>query len=110
MSKRFNWFIWLAFLFFIVASILTTLFSCDNDDNISNTAPTEIQQATDYQTYIVREYDGMVAVFYNGQDKPVKVTDRYISALPQQDINDLKQGILVDNEENLRKLLEDLCS
>ncbi len=110
MSKRFNWFIWLAFLFFIVASILTTLFSCDNDDNISNTASTEIQQATDYQTYIVREYDGMVAVFYNGQDKPVKVTDRYISALPQQDINDLKQGILVDNEENLRKLLEDLCS
>ncbi|MEE1281712.1 MAG: BofC C-terminal domain-containing protein [Acutalibacteraceae bacterium] len=110
MSKRFNWFIWLAFLFFIMAAIITTLFSCDNDDNISNITPTEIQQATDYQTYIVREYDGMVAVFYNGQDKPVKVTDRYISALPQQDINELKRGIQVDNEENLRKLLEDLCS
>ena len=110
MSKRFNWFIWLAFLFFILAAIITTMFSCDKDNNISDITPTEIQQATDYQTYIVREYDGMVAVFYNGQDKPVRVTDRYISALPQQDINDLKKGIPVDNEENLRKLLEDLCS
>lgn len=110
MNKRFNWFIWLSFLFFIVAAIITTLFSCDKDDNISDITPTEIQQTTEYQTYIVREYNGMVAVFYNGQDNPVKVTDRYISALPQQDINDLKQGIPVDDEENLRKLLEDLCS
>lgn len=110
MSKRFNWFIWLAFLFFVVAAIITSMFSCSKDNNISNITPTEIQQATDYQTYIVREYDGMVAVFYNGQDKPVKITDRYVSALPQQDIIDLKQGIPVNDEENLRKLLEDLCS
>ncbi len=110
MSKRFTWFIVVAFLFFIFSAMVATLFSCNRNNNVPNTSPTEIQQATDYQTYIVREYNGMVAVFYNDTDKPVKVTDRYVSALPKQDIINLKQGIEVYNEEDLRKLLEDLCS
>lgn len=110
MSKRFTLFIWLAFFFLMASALITTLLSCNKDSNAADATPTEIQQATDYQTYIVREYDGMVAVFYNGQDKPFKITDRYVSALPQQDINDLKQGIEVDDEKKLRKLLEDLCS
>lgn len=110
MSKRFTWFVWLAFSFLMVSAIITTLFSCSREDTNANTAPTEIQQATEYQTYIVREYNGMVAVFYSGQDKPFKVTDRYVSALPQQDVNALQQGIRVDTDESLRKLLEDLCS
>lgn len=86
------------------------LFSCDSNTTTDNTTPTQAEQPTNYQTYIVREYNGMVAVFYNGEDKPFKVTDRYVSALPQQDINDLKQGIQVTNDESLRRLLEDLCS
>ncbi len=110
MSKRFTWFIWLAFSFLMITALISTLYSCSRADETTNTAPTEIQQPTNYQTYIVREYNGMVAVFYKGQDKPFKITDRYVQALPQQDINDLKQGITVDNDESLRKLLEDLCS
>lgn len=110
MSKRFTWFIWLAFLFLMLSAFITTLFNCGDDNITTDATPTEIQQATDYQTYIVREYNGMVAVFYNGQDKPFKITNRYVSALPQQDINDLKQGIEVDSDDKLRKLLEDLCS
>lgn len=110
MSKRFTWFIGVAFLFLILAAMVATLFSCNRNNSVPNISPTEIQQATDYQTYIVREYNGLVAVFYNDMDKPVKVTDRYVSALPKQDIINLKQGIEVYNEEDLRKLLEDLCS
>lgn len=110
MSRRFTWFVWLAFLFLMASAFVTTLFSCGDDNITADTPPTQTEQATDYQTYIVREYDGMVAVFYNGEDKPFKVTDRYVSALPQQDIDDLRKGIEVTNEENLRKLLEDLCS
>ncbi|MEE1125072.1 MAG: hypothetical protein U0L18_03945 [Acutalibacteraceae bacterium] len=110
MSKIFTCFFSLAFLFFIFTAMIATLFSCNRNNSIPNTVPTEIQQATNYQTYIVREYNGLVAVFYNDTDKPVKVTDRYISALPKQDIISLKQGIQVYSEEDLRKLLEDLCS
>lgn len=110
MSKRYTWFVWVAFLLLMLSAFLTTLFSCNSDNITADTTPTQAEKATDYQTYIVREYDGMVAVFYSGEDKPFKVTDRYVSALPQQDIDDLQKGIEVTNEENLRKLLEDLCS
>jgi hypothetical protein len=110
MSKRFTWFVWLAFLFLLLTALVAMMFGSGREEANANTAPTEIQQATEYQTYIVREYNGMVAVFYSGQDKPFKVTDRYVSALPQQDINALQQGIRVDTDESLRKLLEDLCS
>ncbi len=110
MSKRFTWFIWLAFSFLMVTALITTLFSCSKDNTTTNTTPTQIYEPTQYQTYIVREYNGMVSVFYSGQDKPFKITDRYVESLPQKDINDLKQGITVENDESLRKLLEDLCS
>ncbi|MEE0059340.1 MAG: hypothetical protein UE295_00790 [Acutalibacteraceae bacterium] len=110
MSKRLTWFIWLFFSFFMIIALIISLYSFKKENTEENTAPTEIYQSTDYQTYIVREYNGMIAVFYSGQDKPFKITDSYVESLPQQDIDNLKHGIIVDNEENLRKLLEDLCS
>ena len=63
-----------------------------------------------YHTYIVREHNGMVADFQQGEDKPFKITDTYVSSLANADRQSLSNGIQVDTKEELRKLLEDLCS
>lgn len=52
----------------------------------------------------------MVAVFYSDSGKPIRVTQRYVKALPEKDRAKLKKGIRVNDREQLRRLLEDLCS
>lgn len=61
-------------------------------------------------TYIVKEYDGKVAVFENGANIPFKITDVYTKNLPQEDKLLLSQGISVDTDQELALLLADYCS
>lgn len=111
MSKRVNAFVAIAFVLFMVAALVATFLSCERSDDVSAASPTQSSEnATKYKTYIVKEYDGVVAVFENGDNKPIRVTDRYVSALPKADRDKLKTGIEVETPEQLRRLLEDLCS
>lgn len=107
MNKK-NIFIALLFTILIAVSIGTALGS--NQITAEN-VNTPTQPTTEkYHTYIVREHNGMVAVFQQGEDKPFKITDTYVSSLPNADRQSLSNGIQVDTKEELRKLLEDLCS
>ena len=58
--------------------------------------------------YTVREYRGYVAVFEAG-DKP-QITDTAVASLPRSDRSKLERGIEIYSEEELKTLLEDLCS
>jgi len=111
MSRRLNAFIAIAFILFMAAAVVATFLSCEKKDDVSATNPTQAsEEGTEYKTYVVKEYDGVVAVFEPGSEKPLKVTERYVSALPQPDRDKLSAGIKVSSREELRKLLEDLCS
>ncbi len=58
--------------------------------------------------YIVKEYQGLVAVFVpDSPDVPQKLLDARVSALPKADRNMLEEGILVYSDEELSRLLED---
>lgn len=96
----------------MLAAVAATFFSCERSDSASaeNVTQPATEQTTKYRTYVVREYDGVVAVFYSDSSKPIKVTQRYVKALPEKDRANLKEGIQVNDKEELRKLLEDLCS
>ncbi len=112
LSRRLNAFIAIAFILFMLAAVAATFFSCERSDSASaeNVTQPATEQTTKYRTYVVREYDGVVAVFYSDSSKPIKVTQRYVKALPEKDRANLKEGIQVNDKEELRKLLEDLCS
>ena len=112
LSRRLNAFIAIAFILFMLAAVAATFFSCERSDSASaeNVTQPATEQTTKYRTYVVREYDGVVAVFYSDSSKPIKVTQRYVKALPGKDRANLKEGIQVNDKEELRKLLEDLCS
>ena len=112
LSRRLNAFIAIAFILFMLAAVAATFCSCERSDSAAaeNVTQPATEQTTKYRTYVVREYDGVVAVFYSDSSKPIKVTQRYVKALPEKDRANLKEGIQVNDKEELRKLLEDLCS
>ncbi len=58
--------------------------------------------------YLVKEYEGYVAVS-EGDQPPVK-TATPVAALPKSDRSRLVEGILLYSKEELKALLEDLCS
>ena len=59
-------------------------------------------------SYIVKDFNGSVAVFEPENPKPVRVTDVYTSHLPKSDQKMLSHGIKVQTQAELNTLLEDL--
>lgn len=58
--------------------------------------------------YTVKEYNGKIAVFENGNTEPLKVMESpYIRDLPKTDQEILSQGIIVYDKTELNKILED---
>lgn len=105
MSKRLVTTVGLILAAFFIAGIIM-LFIGGQDT--AKAQPTERQQTTvDSDIYIVKDYNGKVAVFYEGEDKPMRLTEQQVEALPQTDRDMLKEGVTVEGKEALRRLLED---
>lgn len=61
-------------------------------------------------SYIVKDFNGNVAVFEANASAPFRVTEVSISTLPKADQERLREGIAVADQTELSTLLEDLCS
>ncbi len=70
----------------------------------------ENENNTKQETYTIKEYEGKIAVFKNSDKKPTTVYEAYVSLLPPQDREKLKNGIKVDNTTDLQKIVEDYTS
>jgi hypothetical protein len=62
------------------------------------------------QGFVVKSYNGKVAVFGEGSTEPGEVLSVYVKDLPEADRKFLEYGISARNEEELSKILEDYCS
>ncbi len=60
--------------------------------------------------FIIKEYNGSVAVFENGKNDPIKKTETMVADLPVADREILKKGINAKTQEELSRILEDYCS
>ena len=58
--------------------------------------------------YTIADWGGKVAAFEDGCDEPFAVYDIYTHLLPENDIELLRKGIHVDNQQQLQACLEDL--
>ena len=68
-------------------------------------------QGKSSEVYMLGELDGMVAIFYEDENKKIKLqekTDILVHLLPDYEKIQLKEGIYILGEENLVKLLGDL--
>lgn len=60
--------------------------------------------------YLVKEHNGVVAVFFDGDTKPMIETDISISGLRQNDRELIEQGIALQSYNEVLGLLEDFGS
>jgi len=60
--------------------------------------------------YIIREYDGRVAVFARGESTPEVVLERLVHHLPTYDRIQLREGVRVFTQEELQERIEDYTS
>lgn len=57
--------------------------------------------------FILKAYQGKVALFRENSEKPYQILDIEVYLLPDVDRELLEQGILAETEEELKKFLED---
>lgn len=57
--------------------------------------------------YLLKDYGGRLAVFAPEGGEPLRVYEVYTHLLPEGDVAALQQGIPVESQERLDRLLED---
>ena len=72
----------------------------------ANAAANETER-TSKPLFIIRAYDGKLAIYKNGDASPFEVLDVYIFTLPEHDRKLLNAGIGVDSTDELRSIIED---
>ena len=60
--------------------------------------------------FLLGIHQGRIALWKGNDPEPYKVFPYYASMLPKAERNALKKGIYLENEEQLRKLVEDYLS
>lgn len=60
-----------------------------------------------YNGYILKEYNGKIAVFSGDNSTPVEVFDVEYSSLPYADRQELSAGIKADNLKKIYQIAED---
>ena len=61
---------------------------------------------TSSQVYVVKEFEGKVAVFQQGNNLPIQILDCIIKDLPPDAVQALTTGIEVNSINELQKIIE----
>lgn len=97
------------FLLACVFVLFIANFTSEKDtDNIAVDPNTDIKKIDTY--YIVKDYNGNIAVFESDKDAPFRITEVRVSELPSADKALLEKGIQASTQEELNRILEDYCS
>lgn len=79
-------------------------------EGIEQEVPQELQSGLGY-AYILREYEGRVAVFSAENDhEPEMILDTLVKYLPDYDRTQIQEGIRVSDYRELVALIEDFAS
>lgn len=78
--------------------------------NFTDSAKSEIETPNNSLSYIVKDFNGNIAVFEGDSKTPFKITEVCTNTLPKLDQEKLINGIVVNSQIELNTLLEDLCS
>ena len=95
---------------FVLMCVITNVLIIPNLHKNTKVSNIEKEATSNIVTYIVKDFNGNIAVYESNSDTPFKITDVPISSMPKADQEMLKSGISVKGENELESLLEDLCS
>ncbi len=83
--------------------------SIKSDQIIKSTNISTSEPINEYQ-YILKEFNGKLAVFKKNQIEPEIIFDVIVDSLPEIDVIQLKQGLKIQNEQELNERIEDFIS
>ncbi len=97
----------------LIISLITIIIGClaifvlfgrSNDTNIAEITTQQENK------YMLKEFNGMLALYENDLSQPKEIYNISISSFPAEDIMKLKKGIVVNGADELNRLLEDYTS
>lgn len=100
MGNRFKILI-LTFLF--ILSVTSALLSI-----LSNPASAQVPKTESIkEEYILKEFNGLLAIFKTGNNKPIEILDVPLNSLPERDIEKIKNGITANTFSEIITIAED---
>ena len=96
--------------FIAVLIISVTLFKLSDSKSYATVGKTVVksdEDVTNTPIYIVKTYDGRVAVFRYGEAVPSKITDINPELLSEEDRKLLSKGIEIHSQKEFIQLMED---
>lgn len=96
---------------FVLLCVLTSFVAIPIiNKNSTASYKNETENPNNSLSYIVKDFNGNIAVFEENSPAPFKVTEVCTNTLPKIDQERLIDGIVVSSQVELSTLLEDLCS
>ncbi len=92
---------------FILSASL--IFSVTTLNNAKATSKNVKSSEAYEKTYILKDYNGRIALFEKGSTEPIEVYDIFTQSLPEKDIKIIKDGITV-NQADIQLILEEYLS
>ncbi len=91
---------------FVAVFIGTALAVSSKSD--SETLPSETSRYV--ALYTLGEYDGKIALFKKGGSMPIEIYDVFVSSLPEEEKDKIREGINADSDGEILKIIEDYTS
>lgn len=91
---------------FVICAFLIVASSVTDNGNIDHSAVTQSVE----NKFTLADYNGRLAIFESGSEKPIEVFEIQTSSLPEQDKEKLIVGISASSYEELLRLTEDYTS
>ncbi len=92
----------------ILSSVILITSSTNNRKEKMNIIKTTNISETE-RNYILKDYNGRIALFFENDEKPLKIYNIFTDSLPEYDAESLKIGIIV-NQNELNNVLSDYIS
>ncbi len=93
-----------------VTALTSAALALGAEDSVSEPPAESAPVETENASFVLREFEGRVAVFSPGRDMPLSVTGIELDTLRERDRELLFKGLAAGNREELLMLLEDLGS
>jgi len=93
-----------------VTALTSAALALGAEDSAEAPAENEIPSQESAPPFMLREFEGRIAVFAPGRDIPLSVTGIELGTLRERDRALLCEGVAAQNREELLMLLEDLGS
>lgn len=113
MIKTVKKIIYISFILIVIIFLsifIVFKYKTESDKTIKKSINVEISEPIKEYKYILKEYQGKLAVFEIDKKDPEMVFDVLIDSLPEIDVIALKKGLKIKDENELNERIEDFIS